>query len=39
MNTFNGIDLETGKQIEDLTDDEFIECLGIDDKAVKPYWR
>ena len=28
MNTFNGIDPETGKRIEDLTDDEFIDCLG-----------
>lgn len=29
MNTFNEIDLETGKRIEDLTDDEFIDCLGM----------
>lgn len=29
MDIYNGIEPETGKRFEDLTDDEFISCFGI----------
>lgn len=29
MDIYNGIDPETGKRFEDLTDEEFIDCFGM----------